>query len=338
MLSKRNFICLLLVFVLLLISGCTGSVSNDIGSAPEDIIEEENFNEYNIEYYTDKVSAEKVWIPIPKKWDNYGTNEIDILNIEPEPTKIYTDEHGNNIAYWKNEDNKEIEYRVEFDITVSNINHNISQSDYNIKYDKNSDIYNKYTSAKEKTQSDAPEIINLANEIVESTEDPVEKNEKILEWVSSNIKASGDVPYDLPDALSVYETRKGDCGAFANMFVALNRAAGIPARNVSVIHHPDYNEFKSGSHGDTFWGHIVSEIYLQDYGWVQIEPQSKPNHEEWLGIINENMIILTKGNEFELKDANFETKDIWFHLPIKSYEDYSEFGQFNTNIKVKKLN
>ncbi|MDZ7672885.1 MAG: transglutaminase-like domain-containing protein [Halanaerobiales bacterium] len=272
-------------------------------------------------------------MPIPKNWDNHGTNEIEILNIEPEPTELYTDEHGNKIAYWKNNSDEKNEYKIEFEITISNINHDISKEDYDINYDETSEIYKKYTSSRNKTQSDAPEIIEKANEIVGDTLDPVQKARKILKWTSTNIESDGNVPYDLPDALSVSEYQKGHCGAFVNIFVALSRASGIPARNVSLIHHPDDNQFKSGSHSDTFWGHLIAEIYLQDYGWVQIDIVRG----DWFGKIEENIIILSKGNEFELKNAEFETKDIAFHLPLKSRADGS-LVQFKSYIEVEKLN
>ena len=276
--------------------------------------------------YSFTSDAEQIWTPVPVNWDGHGTIDIEILEINPEPKILYTDEHGNQIAYWHDASITKADYFIKFIIEVSEIKHNVSN--YSIEYDQDSEVYQAYTSSKEMTQSDDPRIINKAEEIIKDTVDPLEKAKKIADWVSDNLQP-GDVTYMYPDAITVLDYKKGHCGAFANIFTTLCRASGIPARNVSVLHHPYKNEFQSGKHFEGFYAHIISEFYLQDYGWVQIDPINNS-----IGNIQEDLIIMSKGNSFMLKEASFNEKHLWFHLPMKN-----RGGQIEDSIymEVKRL-
>jgi hypothetical protein len=80
------------------------------------------------------------------------------------------------------------------------------------------------------------EILDLARSITDGMTSDYDKVRAIHDWVASNIW------YDLDaflrggetatSALGVLQTRRSVCGGFANLMVALLRAAGIPARYV----------------------------------------------------------------------------------------------------------
>lgn len=116
-------------------------------------------------------------------------------------------------------------------------------------------------------QSDAPPIVQLAQQLVEEAETEAQAVVAILDWVRGNI--SYDYTLSLPrDALSVYQNRSGTCSGFSSLSTALLRAAGIPARVIS---------------GCAMWslpaggGHAWIEVYYPDLGWVPSEPQSQQN-------------------------------------------------------------
>jgi hypothetical protein len=116
-------------------------------------------------------------------------------------------------------------------------------------------------------QSDAPALVQLAQQVVQGTEMQAQAVVAILDWVRANI--SYDYSLSLPrDALSVYQNRSGTCAGFSNLSVALMRAAGIPARYQT---------------GCALWalpaggGHAWVEVYYPDLGWVPSEPQSREN-------------------------------------------------------------
>jgi len=77
-------------------------------------------------------------------------------------------------------------------------------------------------------QSDDQKIQALAQEIAGNRAAPLEKVQKLVEWVYKNIDKRPVL--SLPDALSTLENRVGDCNEHAVLLAALTRAAGIPCR------------------------------------------------------------------------------------------------------------
>jgi transglutaminase-like putative cysteine protease len=64
------------------------------------------------------------------------------------------------------------------------------------------------------------------------------------------------------NALEVFKSRKGDCGEHAALFVALARAAGIPARPVvGITYWPP---------GNGFGYHAWAEVWVGQ--WIAVDP------------------------------------------------------------------
>ena len=74
-------------------------------------------------------------------------------------------------------------------------------------------------------------------------------------------------------ALKAYQTRVGACGEFANLMVALCRAARIPARTISGLDLPSYPPFWSATR---VWGHPgVAHAWTEFHGlagWEMADP------------------------------------------------------------------
>jgi hypothetical protein len=77
-------------------------------------------------------------------------------------------------------------------------------------------------------QSDSPEIIKQAYEIVDKEDSDQRKAEKLVFWVYKNIAKKPVI--SVPDALQILKNRMGDCNEHAVLLAALARAAGLPAR------------------------------------------------------------------------------------------------------------
>ena len=109
-------------------------------------------------------------------------------------------------------------------------------------------------------QSDAPEIVRAAKKIVGKTTDPYKAAALIQKWVFRNVKKKFLAA--MSNALGVLKKMEGDCSEHSILFVALCRAAGIPARQVAGIGYvPQMNGF--GYHA---WG----EVYVGE--WVAMDP------------------------------------------------------------------
>jgi transglutaminase-like putative cysteine protease len=66
--------------------------------------------------------------------------------------------------------------------------------------------------------------------------------------------------YSVPNALAVLQARKGDCDEHTQLFVALTRALGIPARVATGL------LYVKGK----FYYHAWPEVFLRD--WVAVDP------------------------------------------------------------------
>lgn len=84
-----------------------------------------------------------------------------------------------------------------------------------------------YLGTEKNLEVDNPAIKDLARSI--KAETIREGAQKALDWISSNIKDQGYVREDR-GALFAFERKLGDCTEFSNLFAALMRSNGIPAR------------------------------------------------------------------------------------------------------------
>jgi transglutaminase-like putative cysteine protease len=107
-------------------------------------------------------------------------------------------------------------------------------------------------------ESNHPEIVALAQRIARGSRDPRVVAMRINEWVHDSVRK--EVTIGIPSALHVYHTRRGDCNEHAQLFVAIARAGGIPARVASGLAYVD----------GKFYYHAWPEVMLR--GWVAVDP------------------------------------------------------------------
>ena len=114
------------------------------------------------------------------------------------------------------------------------------------------------TMAEPLVQSGHPEIVRLANRLTGGQGDPRIVAERINRWVHDSLEKR--ITFGIPSALQVLRSRSGDCNEHAQLYIALARAAGIPARVVAGLAYLD----------GKFYYHAWPEIYLRD--WVAVDP------------------------------------------------------------------
>jgi transglutaminase-like putative cysteine protease len=107
-------------------------------------------------------------------------------------------------------------------------------------------------------QSDARAIVNLAYRIQGSKRDPRVVAERLNTWVHDSIQDR--VTFGVPSALQVLQARTGDCNEHTQLYVALARALGLPARIAAGLAYVD----------GKFYYHAWPEVYLND--WVAVDP------------------------------------------------------------------
>lgn len=106
-------------------------------------------------------------------------------------------------------------------------------------------------------ESDDPEIVARAREIVAGERDPAARAGRLVGWVHTHLTQEPSLT--VPSARDVLRARRGDCNEHAVLLAALARAAGIPARVVAGAVYA----------GDGFYYHAWNELWLG--GWVSAD-------------------------------------------------------------------
>lgn len=103
------------------------------------------------------------------------------------------------------------------------------------------------------------ELIQMAaRRITGVTRDPRVAAERLVRWVHDSLAKAYVV--GIPDAAQVLRSRRGDCNEHTQLYVALARAAGIPARQAAGLAYVD----------GRFFYHAWPEVWLG--GWVAVDP------------------------------------------------------------------
>jgi transglutaminase-like putative cysteine protease len=107
-------------------------------------------------------------------------------------------------------------------------------------------------------QSGDPRIVALAGRIAGDERDPREVARRINRWVHDSLAKR--VMVSVPSAVQVLERREGDCNEHTQLFVALARAAHVPARTAAGLAYVD----------GKFYYHAWPEVWLG--AWVPVDP------------------------------------------------------------------
>ena len=115
-----------------------------------------------------------------------------------------------------------------------------------------------YTHPEPLIQSTDVAIRAQAIRIIHRERDPRRAAELLNAWVHDSIRPR--VTFGVPSAIQVLRDRTGDCNEHTQLFVALARAVGIPARVTAGLAYVD----------GKFYYHAWPEILLND--WVAVDP------------------------------------------------------------------
>lgn len=174
------------------------------------------------------------------------------------------DSYGNRYFHWNNLIiDEEQTFSLELDYYVLSFNiHYLVNSSIVENYDMSSETYKKYAEPEELIESNDSGIISLAHNLTNNVDSWHEKAVTIYNFVHRHMH------YEKQDeergALWALENGAGDCSEYSYLFVALCRAAGIPARiQAGFAFHRASETLEDG--------HMWAEYYLENYGWVPVD-------------------------------------------------------------------
>jgi len=186
----------------------------------------------------------------------------------------------------------------------------------NANYD--SEILEKFTKAGEGIEVEDPKIKELAQKIVGEEKNPFWKAYKIYNWITRTITYDYEKAERVSKgenietgALLSLQKKTGICDDYTKLFLALARAAGIPARFVNL----DVLEEKAE-------GHTFPEIYILPYGWIPLDPTWGTNFDAFARTEPGLAILLKEDGLTASKyfDSNLEGSDTQGIKVISSLE------------------
>jgi hypothetical protein len=116
-----------------------------------------------------------------------------------------------------------------------------------------------YLKPTEVAQSDNPEIIKTAREIVGNETDAWKAAVALNKWVFDHMVKVESEPQPVT-ALEVLHSMRGCCSEHATLLAALARAVGLPSQFVTGV------VYKNGA----FWYHAWDKVYVGE--WVDMDP------------------------------------------------------------------
>ncbi|NMM63744.1 transglutaminase [Clostridium sp. P21] len=199
--------------------------------------------------------------PYQKEMDLKGTGENSQITSENSVNKKLT-----GSTYLKA--GEKSQYQVTRTIQVSGIKYIKDLSKTSGNYSSFSD-YTKYTSASDKIESNNSAIIDKSKDLFAGISNPYYKAKKAYEFVNNYM--TYDQNNKNKGALNALQTSRGVCEDYSELFVALLRASGVPARVVTGYWVDGENFSNNVANGNNY-RHAWAEYYLPEYGWIPAEP------------------------------------------------------------------
>lgn len=266
----------------------------------------------------------------------------DLISIKTSPDVPVTDDSA--VFRWDNPEEDELSFSLEADVRSYN---RIKGVETGIRFPLRGlpEDTKKYTSPSETADSDNTEIVRKASELIEGESDLYVIVFNLGKWTKENVE------YDLSTltesasqkASWVLKNRQGVCDELTNLFIAMNRALGIPAKFISGVAYTNAKEF-----GEGFGPHGWAEVYFPGYGWVpfdvtygefgfvdaghiklkeSVDAAESSTQFQWLGR-DTNIKTHPLDIDVEVKETYGEVDDL-ISIDAKAVKDNVGFGSYN---------
>ncbi len=244
-------------------------------------------------YGPDSVKTLDIYMAIPV---NMNSQELmEEVTFDPPPDEIIEDKWGQKIAHFKFTDLA----ASDFTEVVMHAKAKLYENRYFVfpgkvgtLEDIPKEIKDKYLIDDTKFSMDNPIIKEGLKKAIGDETNPYWIARKIFDYIIDHIEYERVGGWNI--APTVLDRGTGSCSEYSFVYIAMCRAAGLPARYVgSVAIRGD-----DASWDDVF--HRWVEIYLPGYGWIPVDPSG--GDQEWpadqanyFGHLNNRYLITTAG-------------------------------------------
>lgn len=270
---------------------------------------------------TGKIKTLDVFIALP---EGLPQQTIKTMKLIPETYKTVQDKWHQKFAHFQYRDippEQVVNSTMIIEAKISEINYYIFPDRCGKLADIPPQIRKLYTADGTKYMINGAYISKTSREIVGDEQNPYWIARKIFDYVRNTLE------YKLVGGWNtapvVLKRGNGSCSEYTFSFIALCRAAGLPARYVgSIVVRGD-----DASLDDVF--HRWPEVYLPNYGWIPIDPQGGDkelprDRARGIGHLSNRFLITTQGGG----DSEYLG---WYY---NSYETYTVDPQVEVNIET----
>jgi glutamine cyclotransferase len=277
------------------------------------------------------VKSLDVYLAIPHNLDNQELLAPPEYN--PAPKDILTDKWGQDVAHFQFDELAPAEF--------TSVSMFVSAKMYKIRYyvfpDKvgtleniPGDISEMYLVDDTKFSMQNPIIQDAVKTAVGDETNPYWIGRKIFSYVIDH------VDYELAGgwniAPAVLDRGNGSCSEYSFVYIAMCRAAGLPARYAgSIVIRGD-----DASYDDVF--HRWVEIYLPDYGWLPVDPSRGDSKQpaaqaESFGSLSNTLLITTLGGGgSEYLEWGYNANEHWTSkgrckLVVENFGEWTPIGE-----------
>ena len=190
-----------------------------------------------------------------------------------------------------------ISAKVKYKATLSKQYHNYRREQFPQKQIVPADVAKQYLGESPGIQTRSKEVHDLLKSLSGDLKHPWDLAEKFAGWIPRNIRPQIG-PYT--GVITALEKRQGDCAEMSAVFVALCRAAGIPARLVWVPNHNWSEMYLTDKDGKGHWLPVHTACYF------------------WFGWTGAHELVIQKGDRLHIPDRGSR--------PFRLQEDWLQWG------------
>jgi hypothetical protein len=248
------------------------------------------------------------YLAIPQSLKNQVISDIE---YNPEPDGFLTDECGQVVAHYQFTDisaNKIIRASIRTRAKIYKIHYFIFPENVLALNKIPREIRDKYLTDGSKYRIHNSIIKNAVEEAVGKEKNPYWIMRRIFKYVIDHLKYERSRGWDA--APEILRRGTGSCSEYTFVFIAMCRAAGLPARFAGSV----------GIRGDDasldMVFHRWAEVYLPNYGWIPVDPSGgdskSPRRQAMaLGILSNRHLITTLGGGSKYLGWDYNSRAEW---------------------------
>lgn len=231
--------------------------------------------DFTLKYHLHNPNLDQASTEIALPADIPGQQQIVYGSLTPQPVSYRTDSDGNTMAKYYLGPNESLD--ISFKGQSRNTARYPTLDSKSMLADIPEELAEKYTVAQKYWETSDGQLRKIAEEITDPQKPVVENARAIYDYVTSTLKYNtGRINEDLERLGAVQAIKEPDnavCMEFTDLYIALARIAGIPAREIDGYAYTSDNSqpiYYPGLGSDIL--HAWVQVYLPEDGWIAIDP------------------------------------------------------------------